>query len=85
MKNTNKKRLESDAVPEFNFERSLENKYAKRYREGATTMIKKSNGERIVVLDEDVSKVFQDSESVNHALRALINAMPKVRKSAKSR
>jgi hypothetical protein len=31
----------------------------------------------IVALDPDVAKVFATSESVNHALRAIITAMPK--------
>jgi hypothetical protein len=31
----------------------------------------------IVALDPDVAKVFATSESVNHALRALMTAMPK--------
>ena len=31
----------------------------------------------VVMLDPDVSKVFKTPESVNHALRAVISAMPK--------
>lgn len=31
----------------------------------------------VVLLDPEVSKVFNDSESVNEALRALIAALPK--------
>lgn len=30
----------------------------------------------VVVLDPDIAAVFHDSEAVNHALRALISAMP---------
>jgi len=30
-----------------------------------------------VTLDEDVAKVFTDSESVNKALRAILTALPK--------
>jgi len=30
----------------------------------------------VIVLDPDVSKVFRTSESVNRALRAMIDAMP---------
>lgn len=38
----------------------------------------KDKGRRItvVVLDEDVAKVFSNSETVNKVLRALIEAMP---------
>lgn len=31
----------------------------------------------VVVLDSDVAKVFTTPDAVNHALRALISAMPK--------
>lgn len=30
-----------------------------------------------IILDPDIAEVFTTSESVNHALRALINALPK--------
>lgn len=35
------------------------------------------NGGVAIVLDEDVAKVFTTSESVNKALRALIEVMPR--------
>ena len=31
----------------------------------------------VVMVDEDIARVFPTPESVNHALRALITAMPK--------
>jgi hypothetical protein len=31
----------------------------------------------VVIVDEDIARVFPTPESVNHALRALITAMPK--------
>jgi hypothetical protein len=34
----------------------------------------------IVLLDEDVAKVFRTTEEVNKALRALITAMPATKK-----
>ena len=34
----------------------------------------------VVMVDADISEVFTTSESVNHALRALIAAMPKSRR-----
>jgi len=39
----------------------------------------------VVLLDEDVAKVFKTTEQVNKALRALISAMPdvKIKTSAK--
>ncbi len=39
----------------------------------------------VVVLDPDIAEVFTTPESVNTVLRALINAMPKVRKSRMTR
>ncbi len=33
-------------------------------------------GQTIVVLDKEVSRVFRTPEQVNHALHALIDAMP---------
>jgi hypothetical protein len=38
----------------------------------------------VVVLDQDVAKVFSTPESVNTALRALISALPKPTKARKS-
>ena len=36
-----------------------------------------ADGLKVVVLDEDVAKVFTTPESVNKALRALIEIMPR--------
>lgn len=38
-----------------------------------------------VVLDPDVSQVFTTPEAVNHALRAIISAMPPARTARRSR
>lgn len=46
---------------EYNFEKGVRGKYAKRYKEGTN----------IVLLDPDVAKVFKTPHSVNHALRSL--------------
>ena len=47
---------------EYDFSQGIRGKYAQRYSEGAN----------IVVLAPDVASVFHDSESVNRALRALV-------------
>jgi hypothetical protein len=39
--------------------------------------VNSANGLKVVVLDEDVAKVFTTPESVNKALRALIEVMPR--------
>jgi hypothetical protein len=58
-----------DLAPEYAFDYQK----AKPNRFAAST-----NADRqiVVLLDEDVSKVFSTPESVNKALRALIQAMP---------
>jgi hypothetical protein len=38
----------------------------------------------VVIIDKDVSKVFSTPESVNTALRALIDAMPKANRTPKT-
>lgn len=50
-----------DMLDEYDFSSGVRGKYAKRYAEGSN----------VVVLDPDVAEVFPNSESVNHALRAL--------------
>jgi hypothetical protein len=50
-----------DILPEYDFSRARPNKYASRYKEGAS----------VVTLDPDVASVFQNPEEVNEALRAL--------------
>ena len=52
---------------EYDFSRGVRGKYAQRYSEGTN----------IIILDADVAKVFRDSESVNKALRALVEVANK--------
>lgn len=47
---------------EYDFANGVRGKYAKRYAEG----------KNVVLLAPDVAKVFADSDSVNRALRGLI-------------
>jgi hypothetical protein len=51
--------------PEYNFDynRAVRGKYYKRLLE---------EGSNVVILDSDVAKAFQDSASVNEALRSLL-------------
>lgn len=48
----------------YDFRGGVRGKYAARYAEGTN----------VVLLDADVAAVFHDSESVNRALRVLIDA-----------
>ena len=54
--------------PEYDLQRGVRGKYYKQYMEGSN----------VVLLDPDVAAVFHDSESVNQALRVLINAARRV-------
>jgi hypothetical protein len=70
-------------------------KYYKAYREGHTVEILREDGTRdvhffrleegAVMLDSDVRDYFPDSESVNRALRSLIELVPRKKRSAHSR
>ena len=49
--------------PEYDIRGGVRGKYHERYQKGTN----------VVVLDPDVAAVFRDSQSVNHALRLLID------------
>ncbi len=53
---------ESDIQPEYDFSKGVRGKHSRAYQEGTN----------IVLLEADIAKVFKDSESVNHALRMLM-------------
>jgi len=53
---------ESDIQPEYDFSKGVRGKHSRAYQEGTN----------IVLLEPDIAKVFKDSESVNHALRMLM-------------
>jgi hypothetical protein len=66
---------ENGMLDEYDFSKGVRGKYAKRYAEGTN----------IVILSPDVAKFFPDSQSVNQALRLLIdiaNRHPKPSKSS---
>jgi len=67
-----------DLLEEYDFSPGIRGKYAARYQEGCN----------IIVLEPDVSEIFPDSASVNHALRALaqiIREQAKISKKTKTR
>ncbi|MEL7315349.1 MAG: hypothetical protein AAFN08_10385 [Cyanobacteria bacterium J06559_3] len=66
----NLQRLEDELLPEcdFDYRKGKPNRFANQDKTRRLTL---------VALDEDVAKVFTTTESVNKALRALIEAMPK--------
>lgn len=74
--------------PEYNLEgkKGVRGKYAKSMQKGYSVRVLKADGtvetsqfvpkENAVVLDPDVKAYFPDSESVNRALRSLIDLIP---------
>jgi hypothetical protein len=89
-KKTNKPQPD-DMLPEYDLEgkKGVRGKYANSLQEGYSVRVLKEDGtvevrqfvpkENAVVLDPDVKAYFPDSESVNHALRSLINIIPEER------
>ncbi len=53
---------ESEMQPEYDFSKGIRGKHYRAYQEGTN----------IIFLEPDIAKVFKDSESVNHALRMLM-------------
>ena len=62
MKKAPRSKGDPDMLDEYDFSKGVRGKYAKRYAEGTN----------VVVLAPDVAAVFPDSQSVNDALRALV-------------
>lgn len=57
------KRDRDEMRPEYDIRGGVRGKYYERYRQGTN----------VIVLDPDVAAVFRDSQSVNQALRLLID------------
>ncbi len=53
--------------PEYDFSKGIRGKHHMAYRQGTN----------VVLLETDVAEVFKDSESVNHALRMLMDIAKK--------
>ncbi len=71
--------MSDDMLPEYKFDyrKARPNRFAERIYQN----------QRVVMLDQDIAKVFTTSESVNNVLRALIMTMPasdRVKNSRKS-
>jgi hypothetical protein len=67
MKKGTKRTVDQDTLrPEYDFRGGVRGKYVARYRAGTN----------VVVLDPDVAASFGTAESVNRALRALLEVMP---------
>jgi len=62
MKKATKSKRDPDTLDEYDFSSGVRGKYAKRYAAGTN----------VVLLAPDVAALFPDAESVNNALRALV-------------
>ena len=73
-------------LPEYDFKDGIRGKHYKAYRKGHNIKIHKIDGsvtaqyfkleDGAVMIEPDVRKYFPDSESVNKALRSLIEIFP---------
>ena len=57
---------QDEMLAEYDFSNGIRGKYTKQYNDGVN----------IIKLDKDVRKIFPDAQSVNNALRTLINLIP---------
>jgi len=61
-----------DMLEEYDFSKGVQGKYAKSYAEGTN----------VVIIEPDVAKVFPDHDSVNQALRSLVEIIKRHKKLA---
>ena len=61
-----------DLLEEYDFSQGAQGKYAKRYAEGTN----------VVIIEPDIAKVFPDHDSVNQALRSLVEIIRRQKKLA---
>jgi hypothetical protein len=76
-KKKQRKKIDDDMRPEYDFSKGERGKYAARYLAGTN----------VIVLDPDVAELFPTSDSVNSALRALANIIrsaPRTRRRKKN-
>jgi len=59
-----------DMLEEYDFSKGLRGKYSNRYAAGSN----------VVVIDSDLSEFFPDNESVNQALRSIVDIIKKKEK-----
>jgi hypothetical protein len=59
----NQEAEDDELEPEYDFTGAMRGKYYQRYQQGTN----------VVLLDADVAQAFKDSESVNRALRLLLD------------
>jgi hypothetical protein len=75
MKKESEIERDPDMLDDYDFSQGVRGKYAKRFAEGSN----------VVVLAPDVAEAFPDSESVNAALRLLVEVASRSRGKAAAR
>ncbi|MBI4582858.1 MAG: hypothetical protein HY717_02320 [Planctomycetes bacterium] len=88
-----KEPLGEELLPEYNFKGGIRGKHYKAYQKGHLVKVHKPGGsvslqyfklqDGAVILEPDVRRYFPDSDSVNQALRSLIELIPKKRRALK--
>jgi hypothetical protein len=78
-----------EMLPEYDFRGGVRGKHASSLQQGYTVKVHRLDGsttvqhlnlpEGAVILEPDVQEYFPDAESVNHALRTLIELIPSKR------
>ena len=71
---TAKKPADVDMLPEYDFSKAVRGKYYARFKHSSN----------VVVLDDDVAKLFPNAEAVNGALRALATVAKRARSGRKT-
>ncbi len=83
MKQMNKKSANGasgEILPHYDFSNGVRGKHYKKFREGVTVrLLGEQTDAKVIVLDNDLGKIFPDSKSVNNALRHLVKALPKAK------
>jgi hypothetical protein len=65
-----RRQKDPDMLEEYDFSKGVRGKYVKRYAEGTN----------VVVIEPDLAKVFPDHDSVNQALRSLVEIIRRQKK-----
>jgi hypothetical protein len=63
---------DQDMLEEYDFSKGVRGKYTKRYAAGTN----------VVVIEPDIAKIFPDHDSVNQALRSLVEIIRRQKKLA---
>lgn len=81
-----KRRPDDEMLPEYDFSEGVRGKHYRAYRRGYQVIVHKIDGTTetrdfalpagAIILAPDVRTYFPDSETVNRALRGLINLLP---------